>query len=192
MNDSGLRYVVPANSWLDAVIERRTGIPITLSVLVLAVGRRLGLRLEGIGMPGHFLVHSPDDDVYIDAFSGGTVLDRAACEHLFAVICGAGVRFDASMLAPVGPRMIARRMLNNIVSIAVAERDLHARLWAADLRALLPDVSNSDRTELASAQAEMGRFDEAARTLAVAAMCAPLAEAEGFTRAARSLRARLN
>lgn len=185
-------YHDPANSWLDVVIERRTGIPITLSVLTLAVGRRIGLRLEGVGMPGHFLVRSVDDDVFVDPFSGGTVLDRPACERLFAVICGDGMTLDDSMLAAVGPRVIARRMLNNIISIAVAERDLHARLWAADLRALLPDVSNGDRTELASAQADLGLLDDAARTLSVAAMCAPAAEAAGFSRAARALRARLN
>ena len=185
-------YHDPANSWLDAVIERRTGIPITLSVLLLAVGRRLGLELHGIGMPGHFLVHAPGDDVFIDAFSGGTVLDRQACRRLFAVTCGDGVAFDESMLAPVGPRMIARRMLNNIISIAVAERDLTSRLWAADLRALLPDVSIADRAELASAQAELGRFDDAARTLEVSAMCVPRNEAEGLLRASRVMRARLN
>ena len=85
-----LAYYHPDNSFLHRVVERRRGIPITLSVLAIEVGRRAGIDLEGIGMPGHFLVREPSSGAYIDAFHGGVLLDEQACELLFRAATGAG------------------------------------------------------------------------------------------------------
>src|SRR5215468_5245747 len=71
-------YYDPRNSFLNEVLERKTGIPITLSVIYLEVGRRLGLPLVGVGFPGHFLVKysGADGEVVLDPFQGGVILDR--------------------------------------------------------------------------------------------------------------------
>ena len=81
-------YKHPRNSLLDVVLDRRRGIPITLSVVVMEVGRRLGLDLAGVGMPGHFLVRDrDDDDAFVDPFHQHR-LDREGAEKLFTIIHG--------------------------------------------------------------------------------------------------------
>src|ERR1700730_7235394 len=105
-------YTDPRNSFLNQVLDRRLGIPISLAVLMIEVGRRAGVAFEGIGMPGDFLVRG--DGEMRDPFEGGRPLDQAACEALFQAIHGPSVRFTPAMLAPVGPRIILARMLANL------------------------------------------------------------------------------
>src|SRR5829696_7811715 len=82
-------YYDPRNSFLHEVLDRRLGIPITLSIVVLEVGRRLGVPLSGVGLPGHFLVRDKvDDRVFIDPFHGGRLLDESACRRLHATLAG--------------------------------------------------------------------------------------------------------
>src|SRR5690606_29139610 len=79
----------PRNSFLNEVRQRRTGIPITLSVLTMEVGRRVSVPLWGVGMPGHFLLRDKvDPDVFVDPFGGGRLLDPASCAKLFRQIHG--------------------------------------------------------------------------------------------------------
>ena len=86
-------YDDPRNSYLDQVLDRRLGIPISISVLVMEIGRRCGVALEGVGMPGHFLFRDPGQpNLLIDAFSGGARLDRAACAELLRTVAGAEVQ----------------------------------------------------------------------------------------------------
>ncbi len=83
------QYYDPRNSFLDDVVARRIGIPISLSVLAIVVGRRLGVPLAGVGLPGHFLVRDRvDAEVFVDPFDGGAVLDRAGCERAFRRVQG--------------------------------------------------------------------------------------------------------
>src|SRR4051794_22158987 len=110
------RYYDPANSFLNEVIRRRRGLPITLSVLGMEVGRRVGLRLLGVGMPGHFLLkHGPD--VYVDPFDAGRVLDRSECIDRFRAVNGPRAAFRTGYLEPVGPHAILGRMLNNLKAV---------------------------------------------------------------------------
>ena len=96
-------YASPANSLLDVVLDRRRGIPITLSVVAIEVGRRVGVPLEGVGMPGHFLVGASDgSDRFLDPFHQA-LLDRDGCAALFAKVHGSNARFDDRFLDPVGP-----------------------------------------------------------------------------------------
>ena len=106
-------YYDPANSYLDDVLDRRLGIPITLSVLMIEVGRRAGVALHGVGMPGHFLVGAGPDEFY-DPFHGGARLDAAVCAHLFARVHGAAEGFHDDYLLPVGARAVLDRMLANL------------------------------------------------------------------------------
>jgi regulator of sirC expression with transglutaminase-like and TPR domain len=112
-------YQDPRNSFLDQVVERRLGIPISLAVLYLAVGRRLGIDVAGVGFPGHFLVRVRDDTGtrFLDAFNGGQVLDDADLDaRLGSVFGGAApkVASNPSLLRPATPIETSVRMLRNL------------------------------------------------------------------------------
>jgi regulator of sirC expression with transglutaminase-like and TPR domain len=138
-------YYDAANSFLDKVIARRRGIPITLSVLTIEVGRRLGLRVDGVGMPGHFLVHH-DGAVY-DPFHGGRVLDREGCAAIYEALRGTG-SFNSSMLATVDARAILARMLANLKRVYTTEGDLNALERVLRLSTAMPDASDDDQHQL--------------------------------------------
>ena len=185
-------YYDQNNSCLDAVIDRRLGIPITLSIVLMSVGRRVGRQMSGIGMPGHFLTFDVESGVYIDAFDGGQILDEFACKQLFTQLHGPDVPWHPSMLSPIGPRGIIRRMLNNLAQVAMNENDHRSRIIATRLRSLLPDASIWERAELARAYEASGDFDRASCVLEAVAAEAPPDEAKGFRFAAAELRALLN
>ncbi len=116
------RYYDPENSYLHRVVERRRGIPISLSVVYILLGRRAGLRLEGGGMPGHCIVmHAgPEAPVYLDPFGGGRILEEADCA---AVVKEMGYHFDRRFLRETPARRILERMLNNLIGIFRREGD---------------------------------------------------------------------
>jgi regulator of sirC expression with transglutaminase-like and TPR domain len=131
-------YYDPRNSFLNEVLDRRTGIPITLAVVYLEVGWRLELPLAGVGMPGHFLVgyYPPDAPPrYLDVFAGGLVLDRAACAARLRAQFRGFVPRDEHF-APVSKRQILARMLTNLKQV-YAERGDWERALAAIERLLL-------------------------------------------------------
>jgi regulator of sirC expression with transglutaminase-like and TPR domain len=111
-------YYDPSNSCLDVVLDRRTGIPITLSVVYIEVARRLGRPVFGIGLPGHFVVQYIDDEysAYIDPFHAGKLLTEDDCGRLAREITGVDLSTEPSTLAPVSDRYILVRMLNNLRS----------------------------------------------------------------------------
>jgi len=111
-------YDDPRNSCLDQVLERRTGIPITLSVVYIEVARRLGWPIHGIGLPGHFVVRYEDSgySTFIDPFHSGKLLTREECCELARGVTGVDITQDPEALAPVGSRYILVRMLNNLRS----------------------------------------------------------------------------
>jgi regulator of sirC expression with transglutaminase-like and TPR domain len=118
-------YYDPRNSYLNEVLERRLGIPISISAVYLEVGRRAGLPLEGIGMPGHFLVRlrHPLRPVLLDPFAGGAIVTEAECAARLRGIYGPGVHFQPEMLAPVGTRTILYRMLANLKGTYAQQAD---------------------------------------------------------------------
>lgn len=186
-------YYDPANSLLPHVLERRLGIPITLAIVAIEVGRRAGVELAGVGLPGHFLVGDPTDpDTFVDPFSGGIVLDRAACRRLFHHLHGDGVPWLDSYLDPVGPRAILARVLANLKQIYASQGARRLLVEVLRLRAAIPGVGAAERAELAEALASTGRFDVAAAELDVAADHAPQDRAERWRTTAGRLRARLN
>lgn len=152
------------NSLLPVVLERRTGIPITLSVVFMEIARRRGISAHGVGMPGHFLVGSAEG--FIDPFHHGVVRDENACRHLFHSIAGPDAAFPAGALDRTPPGRIVQRVLHNIAgaaSAANAARGAKRALWAA--RALLtafPQASHHAHIQHAYAAAEVGQYDDAA------------------------------
>ena len=116
-------YYDPRNSYLNEVLDRRLGIPISLSALYLEIGRRLGLPFEGVGMPGHFLVRyrHATTPVLIDPFAGGSIVSEAECETRLQGLYGPGVQLRPSMLAAIGTRNIVFRMLNNLKGVYASQ-----------------------------------------------------------------------
>jgi regulator of sirC expression with transglutaminase-like and TPR domain len=182
-------YADPRNSYLDDVLERRLGIPITLSVLMIEVGRRRGIALHGVGMPGHFLVGAPDEGWY-DPFHAGARLDVAGCAARFAEVQPA-VPFDRRALDPTPSRRILDRVLANLQRSFLA-REPASAAWVLRLRLRMPDLPASQRGELAAVLGRVGHFSEAARELDHAARELPPERAEQAARTAAQLRARAN
>lgn len=183
----------PRNSYLDQVLDRRLGIPITLAVVLMEVGRRRGLPLVGVGMPGHFLVRlEAEPPVIVDPFAGGAVLDVAGCEARFRAVHGAEAPFDESLLVPVGPRAILARMLANLKQVHAARGDAAALEWVLRLRTAVPGVPAQEQVDLADVLAARGRFGEAAAALDRLVPDATEMGAEGLRSRATMLRARLN
>lgn len=124
-------YYDPRNSYLNVVLERRLGIPITLSAITAAVGQRAGLSIVGVGLPGHFIVKAvgPEQEILIDPFHGGRVLSLTDCENV--VRQATGVPFEASTLAlePAPLGAIVHRMLANLRGIYYKAQD-----WPRSIR----------------------------------------------------------
>jgi regulator of sirC expression with transglutaminase-like and TPR domain len=187
-------YDDPLNSYLDRVLDRRRGIPISLSLLLIEVGRRCGVELEGVGMPGHFLVRDPAaPQLLIDAFNGGQRLDPPACERLFRTMTGSQTGLTPDMLAPAGPRAILARMLANLDRSFERRADYRSLLWVSRMRLSIPDLPSGDRVHLSARLGTLGRFDDAANVLDELAEAQTAPEVAARLRSeAVSLRARLN
>ena len=112
-------YFDPRNSFFNDVLDRRLGIPITLSVLLMEVGRRVDLPLVGIGLPGHFIVGARVDgeQVLLDPFNAGALLTAQACRELVAQAVGRPVALRPAHFAPVTSRHMLERMLGNLKGI---------------------------------------------------------------------------
>ena len=124
-------YYDPRNSYLNDVLDRRTGIPITLSLVYLELARRVGLRIEGVGMPGHFIVRCPAaDDLLIDPFNQGAVLSLADCAERLREMYGGSLRFSVDLLQTSGPREMVTRILGNLKGAYLRRGDLARALRA--------------------------------------------------------------
>ncbi|MDP8991517.1 MAG: transglutaminase-like domain-containing protein [Actinomycetota bacterium] len=187
------RWADPRNSFLNDVIERRTGLPISLAVVTIEVGRRVDVPLVGIGMPGRFLVgDATDRDVVLDPFSGGRILDAENREALFRSVFGESASLEPSMLAPVGHRAILTRILANLRQLYLATGDAPSVGWVLRLRALIPATAAAEMADVAAAQAALGRFAEAASTLEELADALGDPAAERARAEAKRVRSRLN
>ncbi len=162
-------YYDPRNSFLNEVVERKLGIPITLSLLTIEVARRLGLELQGVGFPGHFLVKCPvqtglPGDVFIDAFNGWELLGSDECTARFRAVLH-GRPFDKSLLDPVDSRHILTRLLHNLKRIYVERGDDVRTLWVVDwLLQVTPD-DLEERRDRGLVSARLGGTAAAARDL---------------------------
>jgi regulator of sirC expression with transglutaminase-like and TPR domain len=136
-------YYDPENSFLNRVIDRRTGIPISLSVLYLLLGMRLGLPVKGVGMPGHFLVKvvSPPPLLFVDCFNGGILLQESDCKKF---LTDSGFGFEPWYLEPSPNPLILERMLRNLLGIYQKRQEPHRVKRVNALMAILK--SGSDRS----------------------------------------------
>ncbi len=134
-------YYDPRNSFLNDVLDRRTGIPITLSVVYCELAGRLDMDVRGVSFPGHFLVrHVREPEVIIDPFFG-TTISQEECARRLEAIYGRSVPLDDRLMEPATPRQILVRILNNLKQI-YKERDdfLRALRFAEQILILTPDA----------------------------------------------------
>lgn len=116
------KYYNPENCYLNRVLARREGMPISLSAIYILIGRRLDLPLRGVGMPGHFLLkyEVPDAPIYIDPFECGKVVSVQDCAD---IVGGMGYHFDIRFLKETPDLRVVERMLNNLIGIFHREGD---------------------------------------------------------------------
>jgi len=127
-------YYDPRNSCLSDVLDRRLGIPITLSLVLMEVGRRVGVEIAGIGLPGHFVVSARvgEEAVLLDPFNGGTLLTNEGCAQLVHRALGRRVALKPHLFAPVTKRQILIRMLGNLKGIYWRREDWGRTLAVID------------------------------------------------------------
>jgi regulator of sirC expression with transglutaminase-like and TPR domain len=166
-------YGDPRNSFLDAVIGRRRGIPITLSVLFMEVARRHDVAVSGIGMPGHFLVQERGaTDRWCDPFHGGVMLDWDDCARLFSSIHGDARRLGPHDLEPTPARAIVARVLANLEHGRLG-RDPSRLASLCSLHLAIPDVPIDQQVQLLRGLAAVGEPEVVARAYEEVAAAAP-------------------
>jgi len=151
-------YYNPDNSCLNRVLETRSGIPITLSVVYIEVARRLAKNVKGVGLPGHFIVRYDDIEyaAYIDPFHGGRLLDLADCCRLAQVEA-----IEISALQPVDTRHVVMRMLNNLRGIYFLRKDSAKALEVLDLLIAAAPESADEHKQRGAALMQLERTREA-------------------------------
>jgi regulator of sirC expression with transglutaminase-like and TPR domain len=160
-------YYDPRNSFLNEVLDRRLGIPITLSLLYMEVARRAGLRLQGVAFPGHFLLkYAPQGgpEVFIDAYNGGEVLSSDECVARFRA-ASHGRPVEPRHLAGVGPRQLLARLLHNLKRIYLERSDDIRLWWVVDRLLLLEPGQPEELRDRGLISARLGAAAAAARDL---------------------------
>jgi regulator of sirC expression with transglutaminase-like and TPR domain len=135
-------YYDPRNSYLNEVIDRRTGLPITLSIVAIAVGKRAGLSVAGVGLPGHFVakVQQGKEQILFDPFHEGRLLTPEHCEALVERVVGTPFQASPEALAALPTGLIVQRMLNNLEVVYLQQGDFaRAARIIERLRQLCPD-----------------------------------------------------
>jgi regulator of sirC expression with transglutaminase-like and TPR domain len=188
-------YDDPRHSWLDQVLDRRVGIPISLAVITIEIARRVGVAVDGVGMPGHFLVRDPARPAtFLDVHDAGRHLNADGCRALYRRLFGAHAPWSSNLLAPTPPVAILARMLANLTGSYQARDDARGRLWVARMRSTIPNRPAAELVALADELAMLGPFGRAADLLDTAAATAGLDDHAGERMRVRAaeLRARLN
>jgi regulator of sirC expression with transglutaminase-like and TPR domain len=172
-------YHDPSNGLLTRVLDRRRGLPITLSIVYIAIAERLDIPAFGVNAPGHFLVavgasglpttgmsrHPAAGIEIIDAFHRGAILSVPDVDERVRVSTSGLGRFDPEMLRPPPPATIIRRLLNNLTRDFLGEGDVESAVWTLELKRLLPDSGEDDVRALAELLVQIGRYRQAAESI---------------------------
>ena len=191
-------YYDPRNSFLNEILYRRLGVPITLSVVYIEIAVRAGVTVRGVGLPGHFVVRLTRHGAtrLLDPFHGGALRSEADCHARMKAIYGEAIPFDPAYLASVTTRQILGRMLANLKGIYTRQRDWVRALRAVDRILLLTPGALGEIRDRGLIQAGLGATAAAIRDLDTYLRDAPEAadadEVRGQLRALRQALAALN
>jgi regulator of sirC expression with transglutaminase-like and TPR domain len=155
-------YYSPANSLIHRVLKYRRGIPLTLAAVAVEIGRRHGVELSIVGLPGHVVIgDGPEPVRWFDPFAAGAILDLGGCRRLFGQF-QTPEAFDEAMVAPIDGAAVATRMVANLKLAYRRLGDLGQLASVLELAVAIPGSAPSDRLELAAVLAALGRNDQAA------------------------------
>jgi len=168
-------YYDPRNSFLNDVLDRGLGVPLTLGIVLLEVGWRLGLPLEGVNFPGHFLVRFQGDAVnfLIDPYDGGALRFEDQAQELLDRVYGGMVRVHDSFLKTARRQEMIVRLLTNLKSLYLNVRDLPRALAAVERILLLRPIASAEIRDRGVILARMGKKDEALEQLEAYLSVAP-------------------
>ncbi|MBD0337558.1 MAG: tetratricopeptide repeat protein [Cyanobacteria bacterium Co-bin13] len=156
-------YYDPRNSFLNEVIERRTGIPISLSLVYLEVARRVDFPMAGVGLPGHFLIRPTLEEmaIFVDPFHDGEILFEADCRDRLQSIYGEGAKLLPEHLEAIGSKALLARLLSNLKIIYLHHRDLIKALGTMDRILLMFPNAAPELRDRGLIYYQQGRLTEA-------------------------------
>lgn len=171
-------YYDPRNSYLNEVLDRKLGIPITLSVLAIAVGRRAGLEIVGVALPGHFLAKGIQDQMefLFDPFHGGRLLAPEECERLIESVTGQPFTLTPELMVATSPGYIVQRMLNNLRSIYAEREDFDRTVRVLSRQRQLTPGDMTLRRDIGITLVQAGKHGAAIDHLKAYLESAPYAE----------------
>jgi regulator of sirC expression with transglutaminase-like and TPR domain len=177
-------YYDPKNSFLNEVLERKTGIPISLSILYMEVAQRIGLTLDGVGFPGHFLVKYAQDgaEIVIDPFDHGEIKSREDLSRLLGSLYGGIVDLRDEYLKPAGKKGILKRMLGNLKGIYTKHNDLVRLLSVLDQAIILEPGAADEIRDRARVYLRLECFAQARADFETYLQLAPEARDAGAVR----------
>ena len=160
-------YYDPCNSFLNQVLERRTGIPITLALVYLEIARRLDFPMVGVNFPGHFLIRPDRDDmdIHVDPFSGGEILFEQDCQNRLARIYGHPIPLSPQFVQAVTPRQLIVRLLTNLKHIYLSQRQVQLCLATCERILLVDPNQNSELRDRGFLYFQLNRWTEARQDL---------------------------
>jgi regulator of sirC expression with transglutaminase-like and TPR domain len=160
-------YYDPRNSFLNQVLDRRTGIPISLALVYLEIARRVNFPMVGVGMPGHFLIRPvvEEMDVFVDPFHRGEILFPQDCQERLSQIYGKPMALRPEFVEPVTPHYFLARMLTNLKAIYLSQEDLAKALSTIERILMVFPHSLPDQRDRGLLYYEFGRWREASRDL---------------------------
>lgn len=160
-------YYDPRNSFLNEVLDRRTGIPITLSLVYLEIASRIGFPMTGINFPGHFLIRPEQDgmEIWIDPFHQGDILFPEDCQNRLEAIYQKSVPLRPEFFEVISPRQFLVRMLNNLKHIYLKQGDLEKCLAASERILLVDPAAAMERRDRGVLYYQLGRWVEARQDL---------------------------
>jgi regulator of sirC expression with transglutaminase-like and TPR domain len=191
-------YHNPNNSFLNKVLEEHTGIPVTLSLIYAEVGKRVGIQIDGIGMPYHFLVRcqSPQGFIYIDPYEGGLQMSERGCRERIRQIAQHRIKFHPQWLEPFTHRHWLMRILNNLKRIYINQDDYDRALTICDLLILLHPRTAEERRDRGLIHLQLKHYSHAIKDLKAYTELAPEAsdryETLNYIKTARQMLAMLN
>jgi regulator of sirC expression with transglutaminase-like and TPR domain len=172
------QYYDARNSYLNEVIDRRTGIPISLSTVYMELARRGGLEVEGVGLPGHFVVRvqTPARPLLVDPFHGGTLLTEKDCQDRLDRIFNGKVKLEPKMLRACKRKDMLERMLRNLKAIYLRDQDVDRALRVVDLIVRIQPGSAEDLRDRGVLYASLDCYGLAARDIESYLSLAPQAK----------------